>query len=107
MITPREIIRDWCSVLNILMQNPQATVKSILQSGNTVRLTHAQPGDDAWNDDVPNADAGQAVTENTGKTDTVNHGGVKDTSTAAEYNKHAQDRPNVPAFDLTPDDIEI
>lgn len=107
MITPREIIRDWCSVLNILMQNPQATVQSILQSGNTVRLTHAQPGDDAWNDDVPNADAGQEVMQNIGKAGTVNHGGVKDTSTAAENSKHAQDRPNVPAFDLTPDDIEI
>ena len=107
MITPREIIRDWCSVLNILMQNPQATVKSILQNGNTVHLMHAQPGEDAQNDSVPNADAEPAAIQNTGKTGMVNHGGVKDTSTAAENSKHAQDRPNVPAFDLTPDDIEI
>ncbi len=33
LITPREIIRDWIEILNILYQNPASTVASILSSG--------------------------------------------------------------------------
>lgn len=45
MITPREIIRDYISVLNILMQNPDITVDQLLRSG-AVTLRHDDaPGD--------------------------------------------------------------
>ena len=33
LITPREIIRDWIEILNILYQNPSSTVSSIFESG--------------------------------------------------------------------------
>ena len=33
LITPREIIRDWIEILNVLCQNPSSTVTSILTSG--------------------------------------------------------------------------
>ena len=39
MITPREILRDFCAVLNLLYQNPEATYESIVQK--TVTLSHA------------------------------------------------------------------
>ena len=40
MITPREIIRDYIMVLNILLQNPDATFAGIV-SGGGVTLSHA------------------------------------------------------------------
>ncbi len=39
MITPREIIRDYMSVLNILMQNPDTTFEKVVGSG-VVTLSH-------------------------------------------------------------------
>ena len=42
MITPREIIRDFCTVLNILCQNPEATFAEVIGQG-VVTLAHA-PG---------------------------------------------------------------
>lgn len=42
MITPREIIRDFCTVLNILCQNPEATFADVIGQG-VVTLSHA-PG---------------------------------------------------------------
>lgn len=42
MITPREIIRDFCTVLNILCQNPDATFAGVVGQG-VVTLAHA-PG---------------------------------------------------------------
>lgn len=46
MITPREIIRDFCTVLNILCQNPDATFSDVMGSG-AVTLAHTQnPGAD-------------------------------------------------------------
>ena len=44
MITPREILRDFCAVLNLLYQNPDATYESIVQK--TVTLAHAAPGEE-------------------------------------------------------------
>lgn len=38
MITPREIIRDYITLLNILMQNPEADVASVLKT-NVITLT--------------------------------------------------------------------
>ncbi len=45
MITPREIIRDYMSVLNILMQNPDTAFEKVVGSG-VVTLSH---GDDDEN----------------------------------------------------------
>jgi len=41
MITPREIIRDYMTVLNILMQNPNAAFAEVVGSG-VVTLTHGE-----------------------------------------------------------------
>ena len=47
MITPREMLRDYMTVLNILMQNPEATFEQVV--GSAVTLKH-EDGDteDAW-----------------------------------------------------------
>lgn len=42
MITPREIIRDYLSVLNILLQNPEVKFSSVVDSG-VVTLSHEEP----------------------------------------------------------------
>ena len=44
MITPREMLRDYMTVLNILMQNPTAQFSDIV--GKTVTLSHADDDDD-------------------------------------------------------------
>ncbi len=41
MITPREIIRDFCTVLNILCQNPEATFAEVV-GGGVVTLSHGE-----------------------------------------------------------------
>ena len=64
MITPREIIRDYISVLNILYQNPDAEFAAIV--GEAVTLTPAGESDDIDID----ADAGEKQTE-TVKTETA------------------------------------
>ena len=44
MITPREMLRDYMTVLNILMQNPEATFEQVV--GSAVTLTHEDaPGE--------------------------------------------------------------
>ena len=45
LITPREIIRDWIEVLNILYQDPSATVKDLLSSGEFNYSEPAPEGD--------------------------------------------------------------
>ena len=32
LLTPREVIRDYLSVLNILMQNPQASFETLIKN---------------------------------------------------------------------------
>lgn len=49
MITPREMLRDYMTVLNILMQNPTATFQEVV--GQTVTLRHES--DDSYNPDDP------------------------------------------------------
>ncbi len=44
MITPREIIRDYMTVLNILMQNPNASFADVVGSG-VVTLVHGEDED--------------------------------------------------------------
>lgn len=45
MITPREIIRDYMSVLNILMQNPDTSFADVIGSG-VVKLSHGEGDED-------------------------------------------------------------
>lgn len=45
MITPREMLRDYMTVLNILMQNPEAKFSDIV--GKAVTLSHGDNDDDA------------------------------------------------------------
>ena len=45
MITPREIIRDFMTVLNILLQNPETTFADVVGSG-IVKLTHGDNSED-------------------------------------------------------------
>lgn len=48
MITPREIIRDFCTVLNILCQNPDTTFAQVMGTG-AVTLSHGADTDN----DIP------------------------------------------------------
>lgn len=46
MITPREIIRDYMTVLNILLQNPDTTFAEVISSG-AVKLSHGENDEDS------------------------------------------------------------
>ncbi len=46
MITPREIIRDYMTVLNILLQNPDTSFADVVGSG-VVKLSHGESDEDA------------------------------------------------------------
>ena len=46
MITPREMLRDYMTVLNILMQNPEATFEQVV--GSAVTLCHEGEDEDSW-----------------------------------------------------------
>ena len=48
MITPREIIRDYMAVLNILYQNPEASFTDVV--GKTVTLRHDGAGEEGEGD---------------------------------------------------------
>lgn len=53
LITPREIIRDYMTVLNILFQNPETTFSDVVGSG-VVSLRHGENDDDkVIGDDKP------------------------------------------------------
>ena len=43
MITPREMLRDYMTVLNILMQNPEASFEQVVGSAVTLKT---EQGDD-------------------------------------------------------------
>lgn len=47
MITPREMLRDYMTVLNILMQNPEATFEQVVGKAVTLKPDAADP-EDAW-----------------------------------------------------------
>ena len=53
MITPREIIRDYMNVLNILLQNPDTTFADVVGSG-VVSLSHGENDEDKLIDDAGN-----------------------------------------------------
>ncbi len=52
MITPREIIRDYMTVLNILLQNPDTTFSAVVGSG-VVSLKHGEDEDEKLIEDAP------------------------------------------------------
>ena len=52
MITPREMLRDYMTVLNILMQNPEASFDDVV--GNHVTLKTDQKEDDVVAEEMPN-----------------------------------------------------
>ena len=54
MITPREIIRDYLMVLDILFQHPEMTFAQVLGSGS-VTLSHPEPGEEAATAPSPSA----------------------------------------------------
>jgi hypothetical protein len=47
MITPREMLRDYMTVLNILMQNPEATFEQVMGAAVTLKHEDSDP-EDAW-----------------------------------------------------------
>ncbi len=47
MITPREMLRDYMTVLNILMQNPEATFEQVVGAAVTLKHEDSDP-EDAW-----------------------------------------------------------
>lgn len=47
MITPREMLRDYMTLLNILMQNPTATFAAVVGTAVTLKHEDTDP-DDAW-----------------------------------------------------------
>lgn len=47
MITPREMLRDYMTVLNILMQNPEVTFDQVVGQAVTLKPAGADP-EDAW-----------------------------------------------------------
>ncbi len=46
MITPREMLRDYMTVLNILMQNPTATFRNVVGSAVTLKTDGGADGDE-------------------------------------------------------------
>ena len=42
MITPREMLRDYMTVLNILMQNPDATFEEVVGSAVTLKTAYGE-----------------------------------------------------------------
>ena len=56
MITPREMLRDYMTVLNILMQNPEASFEDVVGSHVTLKTAHSED-DGAESDDIPPAKA--------------------------------------------------
>ena len=55
MITPREIIRDYMTVLNILLQNPDTTFADVVGSG-VVKLSNGEDEEEKLiDDDAPAA----------------------------------------------------
>jgi hypothetical protein len=48
MITPREMLRDYMTVLNILMQNPEADFARVVGQTVSTEPSAADNGEDAW-----------------------------------------------------------
>ena len=59
MITPREMLRDYMTVLNILMQNPTVGFEEVV--GSAVTLKTEEPADD-WKPEEQGQDAPRKFT---------------------------------------------
>ena len=59
MITPREIIRDFCTVLNILCQNPDVTFSEVM-GGGAVTLAHGTDDGETLPEDADETTGGTA-----------------------------------------------
>ncbi len=63
MITPREIIRDYMTVLNILLQNPDTSFAEVVGSG-VIKLSHGEDEDEKLiDDDAPQTDRPKTITD--------------------------------------------
>ena len=60
MITPREMLRDYMTVLNILMQNPNATFEQVVGSAVTLK-TEAELAEEADTAPAPTASAQSGI----------------------------------------------
>ena len=56
MITPREMLRDYMTVLNILMQNPEASFDDVVGSHVTLKTANDDP-DELSLEDAPEKEA--------------------------------------------------
>ena len=72
MITPREMLRDYMTVLNILMQNPDATFEQVVGSAVTLK-TDAELAEDTEREQNP-----QAAEAPTAKTESANQFSIDD-----------------------------
>ena len=54
MITPREMLRDYMTVLNILMQNPDVSFETVVGSAVTLK-TEAELEQEKENNETPSA----------------------------------------------------
>ena len=109
MITPREIIRDFCTVLNILCQNPEATFAEVIGQG-VVTLTHA-PGAGEDEDTFAAEDEKAALDAASAQQAASPVVQSKPTAAASKPTENAATNPEIPyksddfEFDLA--DIEI
>ncbi|MBE6611738.1 MAG: biotin carboxylase [Ruminococcaceae bacterium] len=63
MITPREIIRDYMTVLNILLQNPDTSFADVVGSG-VVKLSHGENEDEKLiDDDAPASERPKTIND--------------------------------------------
>lgn len=96
MITPREMLRDYMTVLNILMQNPSASFNDIVGTAVTLK-TAGEADEDENNNENENEN------ENNGKYKTDNKigsDGGKDVSTPESDDSDGRGKP-----DFNPEDI--
>ena len=66
MITPREMLRDYMTVLNILMQNPEATFEQVVGSAVTLKREDSDP-EDAWEPTAAEGGRAKVPAEERGK----------------------------------------
>ena len=64
MITPREMLRDYMTVLNILMQNPEAKFDDIIGTHVTLKTDRADDGDEVTTAEPGNKEENRKFTAN-------------------------------------------
>ena len=66
MITPREMLRDYMTVMGILMQNPAATFEQVVGSAVTLKREDSDP-EDAWEPTAAEGGRAKVPAEERGK----------------------------------------